>query len=178
MIGLLHTLARALAGQANVLEFTLGIFFGLVLGLVPMADVQDGTGWLGFNTSWLLLGLLFLLLRASMPIGLLALALGKLAGIVFLDGLSWSAGRALLEGPLPESFGRFCYERLPSAQLHTYWGLGALLVAPLAALAATVPLHFYLKRQLPRWRQRFAETRLVKGLKNSFLMGALEWWLE
>lgn len=178
MFGLLNTLARALAGKATVLEFTLGIFLGFVLGLVPMLDVQDGTGWLGFNTTWLLLGLLLLLLRASLPLAMLALALGKLAGIAFLDGVSWSVGRWLLEGPLPQGFGEFCYGHMPSAQLHTYWGLGSLLVAPLVSLAATLPLHLYLQRKLPGWRERFANTMVVRGLKNSFLMKAMGWWFE
>ena len=67
---------------------------------------------------------------------------------------------------------------MPSAQWHTYWGLGSLFVAPLVALAATWPLHRYVKRKLPAWRERFAGNVMVRGLKNSFLMKAMGWWFE
>lgn len=171
-------LARVLAGKVEVQEFSLGIYFGVWLGLMPVADVQDGTGWLGLSTSWLAVLLLFLVLKASIPLGLLAMGLAKLAGIAFLDPVSWSVGRALLENVLPEGFGRFCYERLPSAQLHTYWGLGAMLTGPLLALLAAVPMHWYLSRKLPAWRERFSGLLVVRGMQNSVVMKALGWWLE
>lgn len=178
MLGWLRLVARALSGKLEAAEFSLGIFFGIALGLLPAREVQDGTGFLGLNALWLAVLFLFLLLRASIPVGLLFLGAAQAAGVLFLDRCAWEVGRFVLDGLLPERAVRASYEAWPALQLHTYWGLGGALLAPAAAVLCALLAHRILQRRLKAWQERFARTLVVRGLNHSLAFRALSWWAE
>lgn len=178
MLALLRQFARALTGKVEALEFSLGILFGVILGLVPSAAVDPGSGFLGGNALWLLVLAAMLVLRSSIPIALLCLGLTKLLGIVFLDRAAAALGRTLIEGALPEGLVRFCYESVPSWQLHTYWGLGGAVLGCGLGLLLFVPVHRLMKHRLPLWRERFGQSRLARAMSGFVLFRALGWLLR
>jgi hypothetical protein len=178
MLALLRQLARALTGKVDPLEFSLGILFGILLGLIPSEAVDPGTGFLGGNGLWQLVLVVMLVVRSSIPVALMVFAAFKLLGILFLDAASAGLGQTLLEGALPEAFGRACFESLPSWQLHTYWGLGGAVIGLAVGLVVFLPVHLVMKRRLPVWRERFGETRLAKAMAGFFLFRFLGWLLR
>jgi len=178
MFRILRTFVKALLGQVEPLEISLGVFFGLWLGILPMREVDPGTGFLGLNALWLLILLALLALKASLPFALLSGGLGVGLGRLFLDGAGQSLGHFLIEGPLPEGLVGFFYRTLPAAQLHTWWGLGALLLG-LAFAAVTVwLLHRVLVERLPGWRERVRNSRLGRSLSRFFLFRFLGWLIR
>ncbi|RMH05126.1 MAG: hypothetical protein D6702_01260 [Planctomycetota bacterium] len=178
MLTLLRQLAKALTGKVDAFEFALGIFFGIVLGLMPSEAVDPGTGFLGGNGLWQLVLVVMLVIRSSIPMAVLFFALAKLLGILFLDAAAAALGEKLIEGVLPEGLVRGCYEAVPSFQLHTYWGLGGAVLGLLAGAAVFAPVYFVMKRRLPAWRERFGESRLARALSGFFLFRALGWLLR
>ncbi|KAA3604497.1 MAG: hypothetical protein DWQ01_21915 [Planctomycetota bacterium] len=177
MLAFLRLLARALTGKLNAMEFALGAYFGVFLGLLPIGEMDPGTGWFGLNGFWLLTFFVFLLLRASLPAGLLFLALFHFLGRLFLDSVSFGLGHWLLEQGLPESLGRSLYLHLPAFQWHTYFGIGSMMLAmvlsPLLALAS----YRFFQKKIPQWRQRLADRKAVRSLSNSVTGRFLVWWL-
>lgn len=178
MLALLRQLARALTGKVDALEFTLGIFFGILLGLIPSGVVDPGTGFLGGNGLWQLVLVVMLVVRSSIPIALLMYAASKLLGILFLDRVAWSVGETLVEDLLPEGLIVSCHESLPSWQLHTYWGMGGAVLGLVVAVATFLPIYLVMKKRLPAWRDRFGETRFAKALSGFILFRFLGWLLR
>ncbi|MFQ5748513.1 MAG: hypothetical protein ACE5H3_03530 [Planctomycetota bacterium] len=178
MLRILRTFAKALLGRVEPLEISLGVFFGLWLGILPMREVDPGTGLLGLNALWLLILLCLFAWKASLPFALLSGGLGVALGRFFLDGAGQSLGRFLIEGPLPEGLVRFFYRSLPSAQLHTWWGLGALLLGLVISAGAAWLLHRVLVERLPGWRKRVQDSRLGRFLSRFFLFRFLGWLIR
>ncbi|MHC4381121.1 MAG: hypothetical protein ACYSU1_08525, partial [Planctomycetota bacterium] len=85
MFSILRQFARALTGKVDALEFALGILFGVILGMLPMHEVDPGTGLLGMNGLWLWVLLICLVLKASLPITLLFAGFTELLARLFLD---------------------------------------------------------------------------------------------
>ncbi|MAW60756.1 MAG: hypothetical protein CMJ94_07970 [Planctomycetes bacterium] len=178
MLAFLRQLARALTGKVDALEFALGVFFGTWLGLLPMHEVDPGTGILGLNGLWLLVLFLFLLLKASIPVGVVFAALVQALGIAFLDELAFGFGQSTLDGMGPDGAAAGWYASMPSLQLHTYWGFGAAVFGFVAALLLTIPLYFVFKKKLPAWRERFGQSRLAQALSGFFVFRALRFLLR
>ncbi len=178
MLALLRQLARALTGKVDALEFTLGIFFGILLGLIPSEAVDPSTGFLGGNGLWQLILVVMLVIRSSIPIAVLCFGLAKLLGILFLDGAAASFGETLVEGALPEGLIVWFHEALPSWQLHTYWGMGGTVIGFAVALAVFFPVYLVMKKRLPTWRDRFGETKFAKALSGFILFRFLGWLLR
>jgi len=169
MLGIIRQFVRALTGKIDALEFSLGILFGILLGLIPSGAVDPGTGILGLNGLWLAIMFVMLLLRSSLPIALLFLGLSKLLGILFLDQLAFSFGTKLLDGILPQGMIESAALSLPSWQLHTYWGAGATALAILIALPVFLLAYLVMRTKLPKWREGFGNTRIARLLGGFFL---------
>jgi len=165
MLTLLRTLAKAITGKVDALEFALGIFFGVLLGLLPVGEVDPGTGLLGLNTLWLAVLFVFLVLKASIPMAVLTAALVKLLAILFLDAAAFHFGQAALPDGLAVSLAG----AVPGLQLHTFWGFGTAVLGLLLAVAFFVAVYPLMKKRLPLWRERFGKTRLAKALGNFFV---------
>jgi len=169
MLGIIRQFVRALTGKVDALEFSLGILFGILLGLIPSGAVDPGSGFLGLNGLWLTIMFVMLLLRASLPIALLLLGLSKLLGILFLDQLAFSLGNKLLDGIVPQGMVESVSLSLPSWQLHTYWGAGATALAILIAVPLFLLSYLVMRTKLPQWREGFGNTRLARILGGFFL---------
>jgi hypothetical protein len=169
MLGILRQFARALTGKVDALEFSLGILFGILLGLIPSGAVDPGTGLLGLNGLWLAIMFVMLLLRASLPIALLFLGFSKLLGILFLDQVGFSIGQTLLDGALPQGVVEGLALSLPSWQLHTYWGMGATALAVIVAVPTFLASFLVMRTKLPTWREKFGQSRLARVLGGFFL---------
>ena len=169
MLTLLRTLAKAVTGKVDALEFALGIFFGVLLGLLPAGEVDPGTGLLGLNTLWLLVLVVFLVLKASIPMAVLTAATIKLLAILFLDAAAFHFGQAVL----PEGLAVSLSGALPGLQLHTYWGFGTAVIGLLLAAVSFLAVYPLMKKRLPLWRERFGQTKLAKALGNFFIFKAL-----
>jgi hypothetical protein len=177
MFGFLRQFARLLTGKVQPFELALGAFFGVLLALTPSRAVDEGTGFIGMSTLWLLLLFLFLALRASIPIALLLMGLFEIFERLFLGSLTSGSGRFLLENLLPHSFAIGLSGAWPSAQLHTWWGFGGLLWGILLGLALAIPFHLYVKRRIPAWREKYGQSRLVRAASFSFTEKAMSWWI-
>lgn len=169
MLGILRQFVRALTGKVDALEFSLGILFGILLGLIPSTAVAPSAGLLGLNGLWLSLTFVLLLLRASIPICLLFLGLSKMLGILFLDQASFSLGQSLLDGALSQSMVEGFATGIPSWQLHTYWGAGATAMALLISIPVFVLSYFVMRTKLPQWREGFGQSRIARILGGFFL---------
>jgi hypothetical protein len=178
MLAFLRQLARALTGKVDALEFALGVFFGTWLGVLPMHEVDPGAGLLGFNGLWLLVLFVFLLLRASIPVGILFAALAQALGMAFLDEAAWNFGKGRLDAMSPDGLAASWQSSMASLQLHTYWGFGAAVFGFVLALALTIPLYFVFKKKLPAWRERFGQSRLAQVLSGFFVFRALRFLLR
>lgn len=178
MLAFLRQLARALTGKVDALEFALGVFFGAWIGLLPMHEVDPGTGILGFNGLWLLIVFVFLLLRASIPVGVVVAALVQMLGMAFLDKMAFGFGQSTLDGMGPEGAAAGWYQSMPSMQLHTYWGFGAAVFGLIAGLVLAIPLYFVFKKKLPAWRERFGQSRIAQVLSGFFVFRALRFLLR
>lgn len=171
MLTLLRTLAKAITGKVDALEFALGIAFGVLLGLIPVVEVDPGSGFLGLNLLWLLVLLVFLVLKASIPMGTLVAATVKLLAILFLDAAAHSFGRAVLDGASGLAVG--LARGVPGLQLHTYWGFGTAVLGLVLAAVAFFTIYPLMKKHLPKWRERFGRTKLARALGNFFVFKAL-----
>ena len=169
MLGILRQFARALTGKVDALEFSLGILFGILLGLIPSGAVDPGTGILGLNGLWLAIAFLALLLRASLPVALLFFGFFKMLGILFLDQTAFLLGQFLLDDMLPHGLVEGLALSLPSWQLHTYWGMGAAVLAVIDAVPAFLFFYLGLRTKLPIWREKFGQSRLARTLSSFFL---------
>ncbi|MBC8329520.1 MAG: hypothetical protein ISR76_03480 [Planctomycetes bacterium] len=178
MLALLRQLARALTGKVDALEFTLGIFFGILLGVIPSGAVDPGTGFLGGNGLWQLVLVAMLVVRSSIPIAVLFYGLGKLLGILFLDAAAAAFGESLIESAAPQGLVLFFYESLPSWQLHTYWGMGGAILGFATGAVVFVPVYLVMKKRLPAWRERVGESKLAKALAGFVLFRFLGWLLR
>jgi uncharacterized protein (DUF2062 family) len=178
MLAFLRQLARAITGKVDPLEFALGIFFGLLLGLLPAAEIDPGTGLMGFNGLWMLVLVVFLVLKASIPVAVVFAALGKLLGVLFVDQAAYSFGKSTLDSMSPDGLAASWQRGAGSLQLHTYWGFGAAVFALLIAMLITVPFYFVMKRKLPQWRERFAQSKLAKVLSGFILFRAIAYLLR
>lgn len=167
MLTLLRTLAKALTGKVDALEFSLGIALGVLLGLVPMAEVDPGTGLLGLNTLWLFILAVFLVLKTSIPVGLLVAASVKLLAMLFLDSLAFRLGRSVLDSADGIAVG--LARSVPGMQLHTYWGFGSAVIGLLLAVVSFFVFHPLLKKRLPLWRDRFGKSKVARALGNVFI---------
>lgn len=178
MLSFLRQLARALTGRVDALEFALGILFGLLLGLIPPGAIDPGTGILGLNGLWLLILIVCLVLRASIPVAFVFAAVAKLLAMLFLDAVAHDFGRAMLgvkggDGTLPQSVALGFADGLPSWQLHTHWGFGITLIAFALAIPAFLVGYFVLRAKLPVWRERFGRTRFARTMSNVFVFRVL-----
>ena len=169
MLTLLRTFAKALTGKVDALEFALGILFGVLLGLLPVGEVDPGTGLLGLNTLWLSVFVVFLVLKASIPMATLTAAAVKLLAILFLDAAAFHFG----EFALPEGLAVTLSGAAPGLQLHTYWGFGTAVLGALLAAAAFAVVYPLMKKRLPLWRERFGKTKLARALGNFFVFKML-----
>ncbi len=178
MLAFLRQVARALTGKVDPLEFALGIFFGLLLGLVPAGEVDLGTGWMGWNATWVVLLFLLLAIRASIPVAIVFAAFGKLLGMAFLDSTAYSLGQSMLDGPGPGGTALSLYQSMPEFQLHTFWGMGALILGGCCATCFGVVSYIVFRKKLPGWRERFGQSKLAKTLSGFFLFRALGYLLR
>lgn len=173
MLAFLRQVARALTGKVDPLEFALGIFFGLFLGLVPAGEVDLGTGWMGWNATWVVILFLLLALRASIPVAVVFAAFGKLLGMAFLDATAFGLGQSMLDGPGPDGMALSMYQSMPAFQLHTFWGMGALVLGACCATFCGVVSYLVFRTKLPIWRDRFGKTKFAKALSGFFVFRAL-----
>lgn len=178
MLAFLRQLARALTGKVDALEFALGVFFGTWLGLLSMHEVDPGTGLLGLNGLWLCVLFVFLLLKASIPVGIVFAALTQALGIAFLDEIAFNFGKSTLDGMSPDGLAAAWQGGAAALQLHTYWGFGSALLGLILAIAFAAPLYFVFKKKLPAWRERFAESRIAKVLSGFIIFRALKYLLR
>lgn len=167
MLTLLRTLAKALTGKVDALEFSLGIALGVLLGLVPMVEVDPGSGLLGLNTFWLFAFGVFLVLKASIPMGLLVAASMKLLAILFLDAAAFRFGRSVLDGADNMAVG--LARSVPGMQLHTYWGFGSAVIGLVLAVVVFFAVYPLMKKRLPAWRERFGKSKIARALGNFFV---------
>jgi uncharacterized protein (DUF2062 family) len=177
MFGVLRQFARLLTGQAHAFEIGLGVFFGVLLALTPARTVDPGSGFFSFNALWLIALFLFLALRASIPIALLLIGFFELLEALFLGRLTSGAGRFLLEDALPESFAVGLARAWPAAQLHTWWGCGGFLCGLILGVALAFPLHLWVQRRLPAWREKYGRSRLVNVVGGAWYARLLGGWL-
>jgi hypothetical protein len=177
MFAVIRQFARLLTGKAHAFEIGLGVFFGVLLALVPSRAVDEGSSLIGFNALWLVVLLLFLALRASIPVGLLVLGLLELCESLFLGRLNSGIGRTLLEDVLPESFAIGLARGWPSAQLHTWWGFGGLVGGLLLGVALAIPLHLWITRKLPAWREKYGQSRITRAVSGAWYVRVLGFWL-
>lgn len=171
MLTLLRTFAKAITGKVEALEFALGIALGVLLGFIPVVEVDPGSGFLGLNLLWLLVLLVFLVLKASIPMGLLTAAGVKLLAILFLDAAAYSFGQAVLDGASGLAVG--LARGLPGLQLHTYWGFGTAVIGIVLAVVVFLTIYPLMKKRLPIWRERFGKSKLAKAMGNFFIFKAL-----
>ncbi|MFK5956680.1 MAG: hypothetical protein QM477_09570 [Planctomycetota bacterium] len=173
MFGILRQFARALTGKVDALEFALGILFGVFLGMLPLHEIDPGSGFLGLNGLWLWILLICLVLKASLPITMLFAGFTKLLAILFLDQVAFNMGKSLLDSSLPESMVIGFSTSMPSLQLHTYWGFGTFMFALLIGIPTFLASYFMMRSKLPVWRDRFGKTKLAKALGGFFLFRLL-----
>lgn len=178
MLSFLRQFARAITGKVEPLEFALGIFFGVWLGMMPLGAIDPGTGLFGLNALWLIALLVFLVLRASIPVAIVFAALTELLAIAFLDEAAFAFGRSTLDGMGPDGLAAGWQASIPSFQLHTYWGFGATVFGLAGGLLIAAPMYFVFRKKLPAWRERFAESRLAQALSGFFLFRALRFLLR
>ena len=178
MLAFLRQVARALTGQVDPLEFALGIFFGLLLGLVPAGEVDLGTGWMGWNATWIVILFLLLLLRASIPVAVVFAAFGQLLGMAFLDSVAFSLGQSMLDGPGPDGLALSMYQSMAAFQLHTFWGMGSLLLGGCCAVCFGVVSYFVFRKKLPVWRDRFGKSKFAQALSGFFVFRAMRFLLR
>ena len=169
MLGILRQFARALTGKVDPLEFALGILFGILLGIIPMHEIDPGSGFLGLNGLWLWSLIFCLVLKASIPIAVLFAGFSKLLAILFLDAAAVTMGKGLLDSGLPESMIIGFSNTLPSWQLHTYWGMGTAILGICMAAIMFIASYMTMRTKLPLWRDRFGQTKLAKALGGFFL---------
>lgn len=169
MFGILRQFARALTGKVDAVEFSLGILFGVLLGLIPMSEIDPGTGFLGLNGLWLWILLICFVLKASLPITMLFGGFSKLLAILFLDKAAFETGKGMLDSTMPESFAVGMAQDWPSLQLHTYWGFGTFLFAILIGVPTFLVSFLIMRTKLPVWREKFGQTRFAKALGGFFL---------
>ena len=178
MLAFLRQVARALTGKVDAFEFALGIGFGILLGLIPATEIDPGTGILGLNGMWFWTLVVFLLLRASIPVAFVFSALSKMLAIAFLDQTGFGIGKSMLDGMSPDGMGAWFQDNMPSWQLHTYWGLGMALLALPAALLIGAASWFVLRTKLPVWSDRFGKTKFAQALSGFFLFRMLRFLLR
>lgn len=169
MFGILRQFARALTGKVDALEFSLGILFGVFLGILPMSEVDPGTGFLGLNGLWLWVLLICLVLKASLPITMLFAGFSQLLATLFLDQIAFDTGKSLLDSSMPETMIIGFAQDMPSLQLHTYWGFGTMVFALLLAVPTFLISFLVMRSKLPTWREKFGQTKLAKTLGGFFL---------
>jgi uncharacterized protein (DUF2062 family) len=169
MLGILRQFARALTGKVDPLEFALGILFGILLGILPMHEIDADSGFLGLNGLWLLSLTFCLVLKASIPIAVLFAGFSKLLAILFLDATAVSLGENLLDGGLSESMVIGFSQSMPSLQLHTYWGMGTAILGICLAVVMFLASYLTMRSKLPVWREKFGQTKLAKALGGFFL---------
>jgi len=177
MFVLVRQFARLLTGKVQPFEIGLGVFFGVLLALIPSRAVDDGTGFASFSTLWLLALFCFLALRASIPVAIAVMGLFELLERLFLGQLTSGLGRILLEQVLPEPVGVAFATGWPSAQLHTWWGLGGALSGILLGLALAIPANRLIKRKLPVWQEKFGKKRLTGAVSHNLLGRVIGFWL-
>ncbi|MBC8405775.1 MAG: hypothetical protein H8E15_11145 [Planctomycetes bacterium] len=178
MLAFLRQVARALTGKVDPLEFALGIFFGFLLGLVPASEVDFGTGWIGWNATWIVILFVLLSLRASIPVAIVFAAFGQLLGMAFLDQAAFSVGQSMLDGHGPDGLALSMFESMAAFQLHTFWGFGAVLVGGCFAALSGIISYFVFRKKLPVWRQRFSQSKFAKALSGFFVFRALRFLLR
>jgi uncharacterized protein (TIGR03546 family) len=178
MLAFLRQVARALTGKVDPLEFALGISFGLMLGLVPAGEVDLGTGLMGWNATWIVILFVLLLLRASIPVAVVFAAIGKLMGMAFLDSAAFSLGKSMLDGPGPDGLALSMYRSMAAFQLHTYWGMGALLLGTCCAVCFGVISYLVFRKKLPVWRERFGQTKFAKAMSGFIVFRALRFFIR
>jgi uncharacterized protein (DUF2062 family) len=169
MLGIIRQFARALTGKVDPLEFALGILFGILLGVIPMHEIDPGSGFLGLNGLWLLSLTFCLVLKASIPVGILFAAFAKLMAILFLDAAAVSLGQGMLDDTLPQDIVVGFSQSWPSLQLHTYWGFGTAVLALAIGVVMFLLSYLTMRSKLPVWRERFGRSRLAKALGGFFL---------
>lgn len=177
MFGLVRQFARLLTGKVQPFEIGLGAFFGVLLALIPSRAVDEGTGFAGFSTLWLLALFCFLALRASIPVALALMGLFEILERLFLGRLTSGIGRSLLEDVLPQSAGIGFARAWPSAQLHTWWGLGGALCGILLGLALAIPANILIKRKLPYLQEKFGKNRITGAVSHNLFGRVIGFWL-
>lgn len=173
MLGIIRQFARALTGKVDPLEFALGILFGILLGILPMHEIDPSSGILGLNGLWFWSLVICLVLKASIPVAILFAGFSKLLAILFVDQAANSLGHTLLDGGLSQDMVLGFSSSMPSLQLHTYWGLGTAIFALCLGTVMFLVSWFVLRSKLPGWRERFGQTRLAKALGGFFLFRIL-----
>ncbi|MHC4822736.1 MAG: hypothetical protein ACYTEP_01820 [Planctomycetota bacterium] len=173
MFSILRQFARALTGKVDALEFALGILFGVILGMLPMHEVDPGTGLLGMNGLWLWVLLICLVLKASLPITLLFAGFTELLARLFLDQVAFDFGHSLLDGAFPEAMVVGFAQGVPSLQLHTYWGIGTAVLSILIGVPTFLGCYLMMRTKLPGWREKFGQTKLAKTLGGFWLFRVL-----
>lgn len=177
MFILVRQFARLLTGKVQPFEISLGVFFGVLLALIPSRAVDEGTGFASFSTLWLLALFCFLALRASIPVALALMGLFELLEALFLGRLTSGLGRILLEDVLPQSVGIGFANAWPSAQLHTWWGLGGALCGIVLGFALALPANLFIKRKLPAWQEKFGKNRITGAVSHNFFGRVIGFWI-
>lgn len=177
MFILLRQFARLLTGKVQPFEIGLGAFFGVLLALIPAGAVDEGTGFIGLNSLWLLALFCFLALRASIPVALALMGLMEIAEALFLGRLTSGLGRILLEDVLPQSAGIGLATGWPSAQLHTWWGLGGAICGLLLGFALAIPANRLIKLKLPIWQEKYGKNRITGAVSHNLFGRMLGYWL-
>lgn len=177
MFILVRQFARLLTGKVQPFEIGLGAFFGVLLGLMPAGAVDEGTGFIGLNSLWLIALFCFLALRASIPVALALMGLMEILEALFLGRLTSGLGRILLEDLLPQSVGVGFATGWPSAQLHTWWGLGGALCGLVLGFALAIPANRLIKRMLPVWQAKFGKNRVTGAVSHNLFGRMIGFWL-
>ncbi len=133
---------------------------------------------MGWNATWIVTLFLLILIRASIPVAVVFAAIGKLLGMAFLDSASFSLGESMLDGPGPDGLALSMYQSMAAFQLHTFWGMGSLLLGGCCAVCFGVISYLVFRTKLPIWRERFGQTKFAKALSGFFVFRAMRFLIR
>ena len=164
-LSLLRQFIKGLTTETEPPQIAAGVAFGFLIGLLPKATL----------TVQLLL-VLVMALRVNFPIALLAIAATVLVNPL-LDKLTDPLGYALLSAPSLAPLWTSLYNMpvLPWTGFNNTVLLGGLLFG----LLMFAPVYFAARRGARVYNERYKEkvmnSKLVKGLKGSFLF---DWYFK